>query len=67
MFINELTDKITSTIRLYADDVLLYSTFNSVEDCYTLQGDFNTLNKLTQTWKITFNTSKCEILRITKR
>ena len=57
----------TSKIRSYADDVSLYSTINSVEDCYTLQGDFNTLNKLPHTWKIAFNTSKCEILRTTKR
>ena len=65
-FINELTDKITSKIHLHADDVLLYSSINSVEDCYTLQGDLNTLNKWSQTWKITFNTSKCEFLRRTK-
>ena len=40
---------ITSKIHLYlyADDVLLYSTINSVEDCYTLQEDLNTLNKWT--------------------
>ena len=32
-FINDLPDKITSKIYLYADDVLLYSTINSVKDC----------------------------------
>ena len=66
-FINDLPEKITSKIRLYADDVLLYSTINSFEECYTLQEDLNTLNKWSQTWKITFNTSKCEFLRITKK
>ena len=40
MFINELTDKTASTIRLFADDVSLYSIINYIEDCYTLQGDF---------------------------
>ena len=67
-FINELTDKITSKIHIYADDVLLYSTINvnSIEDCCTLPGDLNTLNKWSQTWKMTFNTSKYELLRITK-
>ena len=65
-FINELPDKITSKICLYADDVLLYSTINSVEDCYNLQEDLNTLNKWSQTWKMTFNTSKYELLRVTK-
>ena len=65
-FINDLPEKITSKIRLYADDVLLYSTINSVEDCYNLQEDLNTLNKWSQTWKMIINTSKCEFLRITK-
>ena len=40
MFVNELKDKIASTIRLFADDVSLYSIINSVKDCYTLQEDF---------------------------
>ena len=61
-FINDLPDKITSKIRLYADSVLLYSTINSVEDCYTLQEDLNTLNKWSQTWKMKLNTSQCEFL-----
>ena len=66
-FINDLPEKITSKIRLYTDDVLLYSTINSVKDCYTLQEDLNILNKWSQTWKMTFNTNKCEFLRITKK
>ena len=65
-FINDLSDKITSKIRLFADDVILYSTIKSVEDCFTLQEDLNTSNKWSQTWKMKFNTSKCEFLRITK-
>ena len=66
-FINDLPDKITSKIRLYADNVLLYSTINSVEDCYTLQEDLNILNKWSQTRKMKLNTSQCEFLRITKK
>ena len=66
-FINDLPDKITSKMCLYADDVLLYSTINSVEDCYTLQEDLNTLNKWSQTWKMIFNTSKCEFLKIAEK
>ena len=60
-YINDLPDRITSKIHLYADNVLLYSTFSSAEDCYTLQDDLNTLNKWSQAWKMTFNTSKCSI------
>ena len=68
-FINDLylSDKITSKICLYVDDVLLYSTIIFVKDCYTLQEDLNTLNKWSQTCRMTFNTSKCEFLRIAKK
>ena len=58
---------ITSKIRLYADDVLLYSTINSIEDCYNLQENLDTLNRWYQTWKMTFNVSKCEFLGIEKK
>jgi len=66
-FINDLPDKIKSRLRLYADDVLLYSTIKSLDDCHILQEDLNTLNKWAQTWKMTFNASKCEFLRVTKK
>jgi len=36
-FINDLLHSITSTVRLYADDVLLYRSIHSVEDCCNLQ------------------------------
>ena len=32
-FINDLQENITNKIKLYADDVMLYSTINSLNDC----------------------------------
>ena len=42
-FINNLPDHITSSVRLYADDVILYRTIHSEEDCHHLQQYLHTL------------------------
>jgi len=42
-FSNDLPKNILSTVRLYVDDVILYTTVNSKEDFYELQKDLDTL------------------------
>jgi len=64
-FINDLPKNILSTVRIYADDVILYTPVNSIEDCYQLQNDLATLERWANQWKMTFNIQKCEFLRIT--
>ena len=54
-FINDLPNRITSKIKLYADDVLLYTTIPSQDDCHRLQQDLNTLEQWAADWKILFN------------
>ena len=44
-FINDLPNGIMSKIKLYADDVLLYTTIYSQEDCHNLQQDLNLLKE----------------------
>ena len=58
---------VSSTVRLYADDVLLYTSIKSEEDCLRLQQDLHMLEKWAATWKMSFNVNKCEFLRITNR
>ena len=43
-FVNDIPHLDSSKIRLYADDILLYSIINSNEDCISLQNDINKLN-----------------------
>ena len=54
-------------IKLYADDVLLYTTIYSQEDCHNLQQDLNLLEEWATKWKMTFNLQKCEFFRITNK
>ena len=63
-FINDLPNRITSKIKLYTDDVLLYTTINSQDGCHRLQQDLDTLEQWALDWKMSFNIQKCEFLRI---
>ena len=43
------------------DDVLLNLTISSLDDCYQLQADLNTLEYWANKWRMVFNPSKCEL------
>ena len=54
-------------MKLYADDVLIYTTINTVEDCHRLQSDLITLEQWASKWNMVFNPTKCEFLRVTNK
>ena len=45
LHVTNIPDSILSTLRLYADDILLYATIHSINDCKCLQQDSVTLEK----------------------
>ena len=45
MYINDLPTCVRNKVRLYADDVLLYSYVYSKDDCISLQQDLNALEQ----------------------
>ena len=51
----------------HADDVILYSYIYSMDDCYKLQKDLDSLTMWSNKWQIFFNPRKCEFLRITNK
>ena len=63
-FINDLPECVTSKVRLFADDCLLYRKIDSVRDSHLLQEDLASLQQWEDTWLMSFNPSKCETLRI---
>ena len=63
IYINDLPDLITSSCSLFADDCLLYRENDTPDDCKILQND---LESWANEWIMTFNTTKCEIIQITK-
>ena len=52
-------------MKLFADDALLFRPIKSEKDCKSLQKDLNTLEIWSKRWKMTFNISKCHVLRMT--
>ena len=62
--INDLPERVTSKVRLFADDCLLYREIKSPADSEELQKDLANLEDWAQTWGMKFNAKKCYILSL---
>ena len=56
-----------STLRLFADDCILYRKIESSADQEVLNVDLKNLYNWSKSWKMSFNTTKCKILSITNK
>ena len=65
IYINDIADQITSTVRLFADDCVLYRTVSKDPDADLLQKDLDRLCSWEKKWCMKFNADKCFVLRIT--
>ena len=65
--INDLPDCVSSSVRLFADDCLLYRVINSIDDHIALQSDLKALEKWSNDWGMKFNATKCYVLPIKKK
>ena len=61
-YINDITTNITSSIRLFADDCVLYHVIHSEQDHCHLQQDLNYIIQWTKQWQMSLNINKCVIL-----
>ena len=66
LFINDLPDNIRSSVRLFADDCVLYRNIHSLQDCLTLQEDLTSLEQWEADWQMKFNVAKCHSMRVTR-
>ena len=66
IFINDLPDNIRSSVRLFADDCVLYRNIKSPIDCQILQDDLNRLSQWETDWQMKFNVVKCHSMRVTR-
>lgn len=69
IYINDISNKLSpgTSIRLFADDSLLYRRINNPSDSVILQNDLNKLQSWEQEWKMEFHPGKCQLLRITNK
>jgi len=67
IFINDLPEGITSSVRLFADDCVLYRNIRSMRDCQTLQDDIDLLAVWESNWLMEFNVGKCNSMMISRQ
>ena len=53
-----------TTLRLFADDALIYRVIESIQDQEMFQKDLDRLQKWAETWGMVFNASKCYMMHI---
>ena len=65
IFINDLAEHTSSTVRLFAIDCVMYRHIANTQDCIVLQDDFSQLHEWEERWQLKFNKAKCNIMRAT--
>ena len=67
LYINDITEHIQSTMRLFADDSVIYREIKNICDHALLQQDLISLCEWAETWQLNFNISKCYHLGVTNK
>lgn len=67
IFINDLPLNIPVTVKLFADDCILYNEINSHEDHVALNNALETVSKWCADWQMTINAKKSALLTITRK
>ena len=67
MHVNNLAESLSSTVRLFADETILYLAIQSMNDSATLQEDLRKLERWSDKWQMELSTEKCKVLRVTRK
>ena len=65
LYINDITEHIQSTMRLFADDSIVYREIKNICDHALLQQDLVSLCEWAETWQLNFKIFKCYQLGFT--
>ncbi len=61
-YINDLPNTLNSSVRLFADDTLLYGLISGSSTSDELQADLSKLEAWQEKWQMKFNPGKCKVL-----
>ena len=65
VFINDLPEVVKhSSVKLFADDSILFKHIKSSYDAMKLQQDLTSLEEWEQQWQMKFHPEKCTVMRI---
>jgi len=65
LFINDLSDSLGNvSVKLYADDAKIYSSFSLIDDTFDLDRALIALHNWSSIWQLPIAVSKCNVLHI---
>lgn len=67
IFINDIPNEISSTIRLFADDCVLYRRISSIADQIILQNDLSNIQQWCSRWLMQLNINKCKVMQVSRK
>ena len=67
LYINDLPDKLSTSVRLFVDDRILYTPIRTQNDSSLLQNDLLKLQKWQDKWLMKFNPGKCYTMTLATR
>ena len=68
IYINDLANAIRhSSIRLFADDCVLFKAVRSASDCEELQEDLGNIQSWCAKWQLRLNPAKCKAMNVTNK
>ena len=69
LFINDLPEYVSSqtTVRLFADDYIMYRKVKTEEDTEQLQRDLDALQVWEADWLMHFHPQKCQVMHVTNK
>lgn len=67
IYINDIHEHISSSVRLFADDCVIYRPILSLDDHHTLQTDISQVIQWCNKWQMTLNFDKCKSLSFSRR
>ena len=65
LYISDINNAITSQIKLFADDSVLYRNIHNQNDQVILQNDLDTISLWAEKWFMELDINKCSVLSIT--
>ena len=66
IYINNISEQVSSPLHLFADDCLLYRVIHTETDAQQLQSDPDCLSRWVEIWQMFFNITKCVVIKCSK-
>lgn len=67
IYINDLPSNVSSCMRIFADDCIIYRPIYSPDDQLALQNDLHQINDWCKKWLMSLNKEKCRLISFTRK